>query len=537
MNLDNQNPPLRIRENDGNPNVIPVFDIVLSDNLNLLKIRPGVVSISASTSAALASPTYAPTGGSYITYIADAALTNERILTASDNIVATTSSTIFWISAVTSNISGKVDTSTTLTAIYPLTGGGTLSTSRSFSVDTAFLVNTGRTISAGTGLIGGGDLSTDRTISLSVPVVVTSGGTGAQTFTSFGVLFGSGTTAIQALPVMSSGWLVVGSMTTTRPHLLPVGSDGQMIIARSSAIGGMLWISTAGPGASPVYAPTGGNYISFLADSDLTNEKVLTASDNIVMTTDATTFWISAVTNSATGGGASTAGNFITFIADAGLSNERILTASDNIVATTSSTIFWISAITSNISGKVDTSTTLTAIYPITGGGTLATNRSFSIDTAFLVNTGRTLTAGSGLSGGGNLSADQSFSVNTDVRDKIIGWFAAGNLSTAMLAEEMRVRIPFNMEPIRCDLAVTTTSAGAAIICNLFLFATPIAAGTGIFATANRPSIPAGASVGSGLTFNPTVLHAGSFLGLRINQVGSTTAGSDLTVTLWTRSS
>ena len=342
MNLDNQNPPLRIRENDGNPNVIPVFDIVLSDNLSLLKIRPGVVSISASTSAALAGPTYAPTGG---------------------------------------------------------------------------------------------------------------------------------------------------------------------------------------------------NYVTFLADANLSNEKILTASDNIVVTTGASNIWISAVTNSATGGGASTAGNFITFIADAGLSNERILTASDNIVATTSSTIFWISAITGNISGKVDTSTTLTAIYPITGGGTLSTNRSFSIDTAFLVNTGRTLTAGSGLSGGGNLSADQSFSVNTNVRDKIIGWFAAGNLSTAMLIEEMRVKIPFNMEPIRCDLAVTTTNVGAGIICNLFLFDTPIAAGTGIFATVSRPAITTGGSVGSSLTFNPTVLHAGSFLGLKINQVGSTVAGSNLTVTLWTRAS
>ena len=44
-------PPLRIRENDGDPNVLPVFDIILSSNLSLQNKGGGVVVISASTGA------------------------------------------------------------------------------------------------------------------------------------------------------------------------------------------------------------------------------------------------------------------------------------------------------------------------------------------------------------------------------------------------------------------------------------------------------------------------------------------------------
>ena len=44
-------PPLRIRENDGDPNVLPVFDIILSSNLSLQNKGGGIVVISASTGA------------------------------------------------------------------------------------------------------------------------------------------------------------------------------------------------------------------------------------------------------------------------------------------------------------------------------------------------------------------------------------------------------------------------------------------------------------------------------------------------------
>lgn len=44
-------PPLRIREVDGSPNVIPVFDVILSNNLSLQNNGGGIVTISATTGA------------------------------------------------------------------------------------------------------------------------------------------------------------------------------------------------------------------------------------------------------------------------------------------------------------------------------------------------------------------------------------------------------------------------------------------------------------------------------------------------------
>lgn len=44
-------PPLRVREVDGSPNVIPVFDVILSNNLTLQNNGGGIVTISATTGA------------------------------------------------------------------------------------------------------------------------------------------------------------------------------------------------------------------------------------------------------------------------------------------------------------------------------------------------------------------------------------------------------------------------------------------------------------------------------------------------------
>lgn len=161
-----------------------------------------------------------------------------------------------------------------------------------------------------------------------------------------------------------------------------------------------------------------------------------------------------------------------------------------------------------------------------------------SIDTASALgllwaNTGAyTASTGVGLT-------SSAFSVNTNVRDKIFGWFGAGNASVTMFVEETRIRIPFNMQPVRMDLAVTTSNAGAALQVDLQQFATPVTGSTSMFInTASFCQIPSGFAAGSTLTFDaiPT-LFAGSYLGIAINQVGSTVAGSNLTVTLLVRTS
>ena len=159
------------------------------------------------------------------------------------------------------------------------------------------------------------------------------------------------------------------------------------------------------------------------------------------------------------------------------------------------------------------------------------------VSSAYFVNTGLFLTAGSGLSGGGNLGADRRFDVNENVRMKFFGFFGAGNISTAMLVEEARIPIPFNMECTAAYITATTGPTGADLIVNLVQWNNALTASTAIWAAANRLEVSDGQMKGLVQNFDIKTLYAGSWLGLQIDQVGSTIAGSNLTVTLLVRTS
>lgn len=176
------------------------------------------------------------------------------------------------------NFNAKTNTNTTISTTYPLAGGGDLSANRTYTVDTAFLVNTGRNINTGTGLSGGGNLSADRTISLAVPVAVSSGGTGAQTFTAFGILYGSGNTVISVTAAPNSGQILVGSGPNMPPRFFGPGSDGQMIVAQSSALGGFIFVNTSAAGGAgsitvPLIVSSGGT-----GQQTLTNRGIIIGS-------------------------------------------------------------------------------------------------------------------------------------------------------------------------------------------------------------------------------------------------------------------
>src|SRR3990167_6207657 len=90
-------PPLRILESDGSPNAIPVYTIEISGATVTRLSATGVRILIDSGAGA----TGAPVGGEYLTYAANASLTAERVMAASDNITIVSSGTSFLISAVT----------------------------------------------------------------------------------------------------------------------------------------------------------------------------------------------------------------------------------------------------------------------------------------------------------------------------------------------------------------------------------------------------------------------------------------------------
>ena len=128
-----------------------------------------------------------------------------------------------------------------------------------------------------------------------------------------------------------------------------VADSGATLTKLSTTKVMLAFAGVAGPsgpsGASVVYAPTGGPYITFGTNNLLSDEHVLTASNNILITTDSTTVWLSATTGSPIAY-APSGGFYLTAQTNSVLTNELLFTASDNIVITTNSTTMFISAIT-----------------------------------------------------------------------------------------------------------------------------------------------------------------------------------------------
>ena len=488
--------------------------------------RFGLSWVSTGNLGSASSVVYAATGNDYVVMNLAADLTNEyRLVQSGNSITVTTATGLITINATTQNITGKQD-------------------------------------------------------SVTFPLIVGSGGTGQTTLTNRGLTIGSGTTAIESLAALNSGELVVGSSTLVAPQILPLsaGSQGYVLSTNSSSRFGLAWVSTGnlGSASSVVYAATGNTYVTMSAAGDLTAERILTAGmginladggagGNATLTSDTGLLVTSGRTISTlypvSGGGDLSVNRThavdTAFLINSGrtlsatyplagggnLSADRTLTADTAFLINSGRTISTTYPLagggdfSANRTFTVDsaffinTGRTLSTIYPLSGGGDLSLNRTHAVDTAFLVNTGRVLTAGSGLTGGGDLSADRTFTINNNVRQKGLGFFAAGNLSTAMFVEEVRIYIPFNMETSGVWLAATTGPTGASLIINPKQYNSALTSSTAIFLSANRPTIPAAAVAGSSFTTAISTLFAGSWLGFDIDQVGSTNAGSNMTVT------
>lgn len=297
---------------------------------------------------------------------------------------------------------------------------------------------------------------------------------------------------------------------------------------------------TGSGGTSINYVGSGGMVLGVPTGGGTTLEyKVLTAGANITITHAGSTMTFAATTGAAATGLATTAELYICVANTDSLSSERALTAGLGITIADSGAGagIYVQAATPFL---VSSNRTLTAVYPVQSGGNLGADRSFNVDTAFLVSTNRVLTAGSGLTGGGNLSADRTFSVNTNVRDKIVTFFAVGTLSTAMNGEEIRVYSPYNQEVRDVRLAVTGTPVGANILCQLYQFPTAVAAGSAFYSAGSRPIITTGNAAGIGSAGGDllnNVLHAGSYLGWSLDQTGTTASGQFMTMTVLLRTS
>ncbi len=161
-------------------------------------------------------------------------------------------------------------------------------------------------------------------------------------------------------------------------------------------------------------------------------------------------------------------------------------------------------------------------------------------DLAAKANAATTISAGTGLTGGGDLSANRTISANFGTTSGTIAqgnhthtltfsltsFFKTGVLTATTGAQRLPIDGTYTIVGTR--LMVGTAPTGASIIVDVNKN------GTTIYTTqGNRPTIAASANAGGpGATPDVTSLVAGDYLTVDIDQVGSTVAGSDLTVSV-----
>lgn len=113
------------------------------------------------------------------------------------------------------------------------------------------------------------------------------------------------------------------------------------------------------------------------------------------------------------------------------------------------------------------------------------------------------------------------------------GIFCAGTISTSMNCEQFRGRIPVACTLRRVDATVTTAPTGASILIDMNECSAPTTC-TSVWSTnqGNRLTIATSTLNGNQTTFDDSSIALGNYIGFDIDQVGSTVAGSQLTVTV-----
>ena len=305
-------PPLRVREADGSPNIIPVFDMIFS-GATVSAVGAGVIQVlvdsgGGGTTYVLGTPVLVGSGGTgQLTFPAFGLLYGSGA-SAVQALMALSAGSLVCGSGVTTrpHVLGSGATGQQLISTGGVVGnlawvntlGGASATVYSatgnayITYDAAGDLTAERVLTSGTGLAVASD-ATNFFVSLVTPVVVPSGGTGAATFASFGFLYGSGASAIQALMALSAGSLVCGSGVTTRAHVLGSGATGQQLISTGGVVGNLAWVNTLGGASATIFAATGNQYLTISAAADLTDEYLLAAGTGTIVTSASNVVFVS----------------------------------------------------------------------------------------------------------------------------------------------------------------------------------------------------------------------------------------------------
>lgn len=206
--------------------------------------------------------TYATTGGFYITGSSQTLWPNSKILSAGSSVTIHTDDTAFYINATTSI--GASSAGLAGTGSYYIVGSAQP------------LLPGSRILMAGSSIT----MVTDATAFYITAITSIYAGSAGLAGTGFYYLVGSNMTGLPSSKVIRAGSAVTIHTDSTSFYINATTSLG----AGSAGLAG-----------------TGANYVTFVADSTLSNEKVLTAGSSVTMHTDSTAIYINATTSGGAG--------------------------------------------------------------------------------------------------------------------------------------------------------------------------------------------------------------------------------------------
>jgi hypothetical protein len=397
------------------------------------------------------------------------------------------------------------------------------------------------TIIAGTGLTGGGDLSSNRTLAVDFGI---SAGTAAQGNDSR--IAGAEQTSNKGA---ANGYASLDGGGKVPSAQLPAAADATVSTKGILQLAGDL----AGTAATPTVpalankvatTTTIGAGTGLTGGGDLTTNRTLAvnfgaAAGTVAQGNDSRITGAEQTTNKgANNGYASLDGTGkvpsaqLPATADATTGSKGIIQLAGDLAGTAAAPTV------PALAGKVATTTTITAGTGLTGGGDLSANRTLAVSYGVIAGTAaqgndsritgaeQTSSKGvangyAGLDSGGKVPSSQLTAIS-----QVHPFSSGGPLITEVGSHRLYNDTSAAWTILSVRASVGTAPTGSSLIVDVNVN------GTTIFTTqGNRPTIAiAGNTSGRITNMNITTVAAGSYLTIDIDQVGSTTSGSNLVV-------
>ena len=315
-------PPLRVREADGSPNVIPVFDMIMSNNLTVQNRGGGIVAISATTGAG-GGGSGASTANTYVVTDFTSDLNSEfRLVQSGNSITINTASNLIIINAVTGSIvspGGSTDQfQYNSGSVFAGASGLTYIAGSISSLESHRFIgraNTGtllmNRIELGAGQFVLEDSGNETFLLKSIGGALTLHASN-QVMMSFEELNNGGFIGLRRNASNAAGLELWGSTETNATIVLydtggkhtnirvppmtetiiefifPTSQGAIGTVLANKGAGNLHWAASGGGGSSTVYAATGNDYVVMNLAGDLTNEYRLVQSGNSISVTTAT---------------------------------------------------------------------------------------------------------------------------------------------------------------------------------------------------------------------------------------------------------